>query len=102
MNTKKSKYVELLNNPPKLEVVENAREVVIDLVSCMCDNRHKWTLKKNQDGDFKIFTHGHAFSNFQTKFDRDTIEWEADGGNWKEVFMMINSGTSKIEFIKSR
>lgn len=102
MYAKKSKYVELLNNPPKLEVVENAREVVIDLVSCMCDNRYKWTLKKNQDGDFKIFTHGYAFSNFQTEFDRDTIEWEADGGNWKQVFMMINSGTSKIESIKSR
>lgn len=97
-----SKYVELLKNPPKLEVVENAREIVIDLVSCMCDNRHKWTLKKNQDGDFKIYTHGHAFSNFQTEFDKIDIEWVADSGDWKEVFRMINSGTSKIESVRSR
>ena len=98
----KSKYVELTQNPPKLEVVENAREVIISLVSCMCDNRNKWTLKKNQDGDFKISTHGHAFSNFQTRFDRDEIEWAADASDWKKVFRMINSGTSKIESVRSR
>lgn len=97
-----SKYIELLNNPPKLEVKENAREVVINLISCMCDNRHKWTIKKNSEGDFKINTHGSAFSNVQLKFDRDDIEWEADDNNWSDVFRMINSGTSKIDNIKSR
>ena len=102
MYKQKCKYVDLLSNPPKLVVVENAREVVIELISCMCDNQYKWTLKKNQDGDFKISTHGYAFSNFQTKFDRDDIEWAADAGDWKKVFNMINSGTSLIESIKSR
>ena len=96
------KYTELLNNPPKLEVKENAREVVINLISCMCDNRYKWTIKKNPEGDFKINTHRFAFSNFQVKFDRDDIEWEADDSNWDTVFRMINSGTSKIDNIKSR
>ena len=52
------RYRELLNNPPKLEVKENAREVVINLISCMCDNKNKITIKKNADGDFKIFNHG--------------------------------------------
>jgi hypothetical protein len=97
-----SKYVELLNNPPTLEVKENAREVVINLISCMCDNKHKWTIKKNSEGDFKISTHGFAFSNFQTKFDKDEIEWEADDSNWDGVFNMINSGTSKVEKVRSR
>ena len=97
-----SKYVELLNNPPKLKVKDNAREAVINLVSCMCDNKHKWTIKKNEEGDFKIRTHGYAFSNFQTKFDKDEIEWEADELKWDEVFKMINSGTSKIESLRSR
>ena len=97
-----SKYVELLNNPPKLEVKENAREVVINLISCMCDNKHKWTFKKNEDGDFKINTHGYSFINFQTKFDKDEIEWEADDLKWDKVFRMINSGTSKIESLRSR
>jgi len=97
-----SKYVELLNNPPTLEVKENAREVVINLISCVCDNKYKWTIKKNSEGDFKINTHHQAFSNFQTKFDKDEIEWEADDSNWDEVFNMINSGTSKVEKVRSR
>ena len=96
------KYTELLNNPPMLEVKENAREVVINLISCMCDNKHKITLKKNDDGDFKLNSHRDSYRNFQIKFDRDDIEWEADDNNWSDVFRMINSGTSKIDNIKSR
>ena len=68
----------------------------------MCDNKYTWTIKKNEDGDFKIKTHGYAFSNFQTKFDKDEIEWEADDLKWDKVFKMINSGTSKIESLRSR
>ena len=97
-----SKYSELRNNPPKLEVKENAREVVINLISCMCDNKHKITLKKNDEGDFKLNSHRDAYSNFQIKFDKDDIEWEADDSNWDEVFRMINSGTKLIANIKSR
>ncbi len=98
-----SKYRDLLNNPPKLEVKENAREVVINLVSCMCDNRGKITLKKNDEGDFKLNSHRDAYSNFQIKFDRDDIEWAADDGRkWGKIIKMINSGTYKIESIKSR
>lgn len=97
-----TKYKNLLINKPLLTVKENAREVVINLVSCMCDNTHTWTIKKNKDGDFKISTHGFAFSNFQTKVSKDEIEWEADSGNWENVFNMINSGTSKIKSVRSR
>lgn len=97
-----SKYSELLKNPPKLTVIDNAREVVINLVSCMCDNRYIWTIKKNEEGDFKINTHGSAFSNFQTKHSRNEIEWKADDSDWEDVFKMINSGTEKIESIRSR
>ena len=97
-----SKYIELLNNPPSLSVKENTREIVINLVSCMCDNRKKITLKKNEEGDFKLNSHRDAYSNFQIKHDRDEIEWEADDNNWNLVFDMINSGTCKIENIKSR
>jgi hypothetical protein len=97
-----SKYRELRTNPPKLEVKENAREIKIDLVSCMCDNRYRWTIKKNEDGDYKIFTHGFAYNNWQIHHGKDDIEWVADEGNWNKVFEMINSGTSIIEKIKSR
>ena len=65
-----SKYRKLIENPPILQVKDNAREGVITLVSCMCD--------------------------------KDDIEWAADDSKWADVFSMINSGTSKIESIKSR
>lgn len=97
-----SKYQELLVNPPKLKIEGKPKEIKIDLVSCMCDNRYRWTIKKNEDGDYKINTHGFAYSNWQIKDRKDDIEWIADEGNWRKVFNMINSGTSKIESVKYR
>jgi hypothetical protein len=97
-----SKYRELAFNPPKLVVKPDAREIIINLISSMGDNKYKWIIKKNDKGDFKINTVGQAFSNFQTEFDKIDIEWEADDNNWEEVFKMINSGTSKIESVRSR
>jgi hypothetical protein len=99
---KTSKYTELRNNPPVLNVVPNAREIVIDLVSCMCDNKNKLSFKRDANGDYKISTHGYAFSNFQIKHDKIDIEWEADAQNWESVFKMINTGTSLIESVRSR
>ena len=97
-----SKYAKLLIKPPVLEVYGKPREMKIDLVSAMCDNRYRWTIKKNEDGDYKIFTHGFAYSNWQIEHGKDDIEWIADEEMWDEVFEMINSGTSLIEKIKYR
>ena len=97
-----SKYGELLRKPPVLEVYGKPREMKIDLVSTMCDNRYRWTIKENEDGDYKINCHGQAYSNFQTDHGRDDIEWIADEGNWDKVFEMINTGTILIESIKYR
>ena len=97
-----SKYRELLINPPKLKLEGKPREIKINLISCMCDNSHRWTIKQNSEGDYRINTHGFAYSNWQIKHRKDDIEWTADDGNWKEVFKMINTGTSKIESIKYR
>lgn len=97
-----SKYSSLRQNPPKLSVKENAREVIITTISCMCDNVHYLTLKKNSEGDFVLHRHGHAYSNWQMKYPQHDIEWAADEGNWNQVFRMINSGTSAISEIKSR
>ena len=97
-----SKYQELLVNPPKLKIEGKPREIKINLVSCMCDNEYRWTIKQNEDGDYKINTHGFAYSNWQIRARRDDIEWIADEGNWDKVFLLINSGTSKIESIKYR
>ena len=97
-----SKYQELLVNPPKLKIEGKPKEIKIDLVSCMCDNRYRWTIKQNEDGDYKINTHGFAYSNWQIKDRKDDIEWTADDENWELVFNMINSGTKKIESVKYR
>jgi len=97
-----SKYRKLSINPPKLELEGKPREIKINLISCMCDNSYRWTIKQNDEGDYRIHTHGFAYSNWQIPHRKDDIEWTADEGNWKEVFKMINTGTSKIESIKYR
>ena len=101
-------YIQLLRNPPKLEVKKGATEVIFEMVSCMCDNRSLITLKKNKDGEFKMSSpprnggFGQALSNFQIKFPIYEIEWEADDGRWAEVAEKINSGTEVIESVRSR
>ena len=101
-------YRSLMRKPlPRLEKKVN-KEVIIEMVSCMCDNRSCIRLKKNADGEFKINTISRtggfppALSNFQMKYPAYDIEWAADEGNWMEVFTMINSGTALIENVKSR
>jgi hypothetical protein len=98
---KTSLYRKLKFNPPTLKVEGTPREMKIDLVSVMCDNKYRWSVEQ-VDGDYKISTSPFAYSNFQTKYRKDDIEWEMDNGNWNEVFNMINSGTIKIEQIKYR
>ena len=97
-----SKYQELLQNPPNLTVNSNAREVIFKTVSCMCDNVHYIKFKKNSEGDFKMSGNGHSLRNWQMKHASHDIEWIADEGKWKQVVRMINTGTSKIESLKSR
>jgi hypothetical protein len=97
-----SKYQALRITPPKLKVVKNSREVVITTISCMCDNIHYLTLKKNSDGDFKLDGGGFSLTNWQMKYPKHDIEWEADAENWTKVFEMINSGTEAISEVKSR
>ena len=68
----------------------------------MCDNVHYLRFKKNDEGDFKMSGGGYAISNWQMKHPKHDIEWEADDQNWRRVAKMINTGTSKIESVKSR
>ena len=96
-----SKYRELRMNPPKLTIKEGAREVIFKTVSCMCDNVHYLTFKKNVDGDFKMSGNGFALSNWQMKHAKHEIEWEADENEWGGVIAMINSGTEAIESVIS-
>lgn len=97
-----SKYRELLSSPPKLTIKKGAREVIFKTVSCMCDNVHYITFRKNDNGDFRMSGGGFSLSNWQMKHPIHDIEWEADENNWEGVIEMINSGTELIESVKSR
>ena len=97
-----SKYIELINNPPKLTIKKDAREVIFTTVSCMCDNIRYITFKKDSNGDFKMSGNEFALSYWQFKHPIHDIEWEADVGEWQGVIAMINSGTSKVSEVKSR
>ena len=83
-------------------VVKNAREIQIHTVAGMCDNKHRLTLKKNADGDFKLSRNGYAYSNFGIPYDQYELEWAADKGNFEAVIRMINAGFQVVEKIKSR
>ena len=97
-----SKYRELIFDPPKIEVKESAREVVFKTISCMCDNVHHLTFKKDKQGDFRLHGNGFSLSNWQMDFNRFELEWFADDEQWEDVVRMINTGTSKVASVVSR
>ena len=97
-----SKYQELRANPPKLDIKANAKEVVFEVVSCMCDNKHTIQFKKNEEGEFRVNGRGSAMSNFQMKHDTIDLTWAADEQNWSRVISMINTGTSQVASVRAR
>jgi hypothetical protein len=97
-----SKYRELVNNKPKLNIKKNAREVIFKTVASMCDNVHYISFKKNSEGDFIMSGGISSLSNWQFKHTVSEIEWVADDENWEEVVDMINSGTAVVESVRSR
>ncbi len=97
-----TEYQRLRNFPPVLEVKKDAREVIIHIVSVMCDNKYLLKLKKNSNNEFRLDTQGQAFSNFQMKCNEYEIEWASDEGDWSKVFEFINSGVQRISQVKSR
>ena len=96
------KYQKLKIEQPELKVCKNAREVIFTTISCMCDNKHKITFRKNDNGDFKMSGGMSSLKNWQFKADIDDIEWAADDQNWNEVIQFINDSIEVIEKVKSR
>jgi len=84
------------------EIKKNARELKIHVVGSMCDNKYLLSLKKNENGEFRISGGRFALSNFGFKSPVYEIEWAADEGNWIEVINIINSGYQLIDKIVSR
>jgi hypothetical protein len=97
-----SEYSNLRANKPVLTVAKNAKEVIFETVSCMCDNKGVIKFKKNSEGDFKMNGMGFCLSNWQMKYPTYDIEWKADEGKWYEVVDMVNSGTAAVKNVKSR
>ena len=102
MSSSSELYLQLLNRPPVLKVPKNAKEVVVHVVSCMCDNKYIFNFKKNKDGEFKLFIPSYAYSNFQIKHYEYELEWSADRKRWQSVFAMINGGVQKVEKVVCR
>jgi len=103
-----SMYQVLRANPPRFTVMQtiskttNPKEVIFKVVSCMCDNVNYFRFKKDNNDEFKLDCMGHHYSNFGIKIPKHELEWKADGGNWREIFNSINTGTSLIESVQSR
>ena len=102
----KSQYLELKQNPPKIKLEGSLDKIIINMVSCMCDNKSQITIMR-KDNNYSIWATlgsgmGYSISNYQFKHPVNDIIWEAEELNWKEVIKMINSGTAVIESVKSR
>jgi hypothetical protein len=97
-----SLYRQLVTTPPTITIKKEAKDVVLNLVSAMCDNKSTLRIKKNGDGEFKADLVGQHFGNIQAKHSQIDIEWAADDGNWSEVLTMINTGTSQVQSAQSR
>ena len=97
-------YQELVHKSVDVSVIKkDAKEVIFNLVSCMCDNRYQLTVKKNSDGEFRLGLGRFAVSNLQMNGDYNTdITWAADEADWDAVVRVIKTGTSAIESIRSR
>ena len=66
-----SLYRELRQNPPKLEIKGRPEKILIDMVSCMCDNRSQIVITKKENGEYSSHSKlrsdmGYSFSNYQT------------------------------------
>lgn len=95
-------YTELAETPPKLWVKDDAKELRIHTVSCMCDNKNVLMLKKNKENEFKLDGGVYSLANWQFRCEAYEIEWAADKEDWNEVFKLINTGMSLISEIRSR
>lgn len=90
-------------SPIAVNVTPDATEVILQLISCMCDNKNTFKFKKSpRTGTFNLDTGWSAYSNFQIKHEQWELEWLADDGQWDDVVALINTGTSVVDKIFSR
>ena len=98
-------YQILLHNPPKLVLVPNSRQVIFNLVSCMCDNKNTIAYDLDKDN-----LSGYSLSNLQLRgggyYDLVTLLEQALAEDDAEAFAksvsLINTGTSKVASVQFR
>ena len=95
---KMSIYQSLLHNPPKLVFVTNSRQVIFNLVSCMCDNKHTIAYDLDKDN-----LSGYSLSNLQLLvmlLEQALAEDDAEA--FAKSVSLINTGTSKVASVQFR
>ena len=99
-----SKYRELVQNPPKIEVTKkDPREVHFKLISCMCDNEHTFSFKRQEDGTYSKSLGIFAISNLQMEGDWNIdLNWAAEDQDWDKVVDIINTGTEAVASVRYR
>ena len=101
-----SQYKSLREKSPKLNIKENANEIIFTLISCMCDNKSYLKLRKKNDKT--LINHYNDYcslslSNLQMEDGyKDNLIWAFDENDYDKVINIINSGTSVISEVKSR
>ena len=100
-------YQSLLHNPPKLVFVPNSRQVIFNLVSCMCDNKNTIAYDLDKDN-----LSGYSISNLQLKGDYcgyydlvmllEQALAEDDAEAFAKSVSLINTGTSKVASVQFR
>ena len=100
------KYMEVLHNPYKVSKLKKHDIMIIELVSCMCDNMSKIKISKKENGEALISHYNDrcslAFSNLQAKCDTDDIAWAWMDGDYQEVIKLLDTSTSKVVSVKVR
>ena len=97
-----STYRTLLNNPCKIEVQPKSREVHFNVISAMCDNNHRISFFRKEDGSYRVSGNGSAMGNFQIPYDEIDLTWAAEDENWSSIASMINEGVQLVSKVRSR
>lgn len=99
-------YSNLIKNPPEIHIPKGTTKVILNMVSCMCDNRSQIIItRENKEVSISASLRsgmGYSFSSYQTGFSVEDIKWEIDDENWYTVIAMIKNGTAQIESFKCK
>lgn len=90
-------------NPPIFDIKPNPREIIFELVSCMCDNISYLHYRRDNSSLRHYNSHcSLAFSNLQCKALQAEVLWAIEDNEFDKVVAMLNTSTSRVFSIKIR